>query len=122
VKGHWPDPTASGIPAREGFLARIEELAGRASRVAVATHDPVLARASLLRLRAAGTPCELEVLHGWNVGPSVRVAREMGVRVRVYVPFGNAALPYRLSDLRHEPRVVWRALTDTIRLSSATEA
>jgi proline dehydrogenase len=115
VKGHWPDPTGNGLPAEKGFLKRVEQLSGSTSLVAVATHDPVLARESLTRLLAAKTPCELEVLHGWNTGPVLRVAKELGVLSRVYVPFGNAVLPYRLSELRHEPKVVWRAFADMMR-------
>jgi proline dehydrogenase len=44
VKGQWPAPQAPEQDPRAGFLAVVERLAGRARRVAVATHDDGLAR------------------------------------------------------------------------------
>src|SRR5207249_2710885 len=49
VKGQWADAGVPNLEAGKGFLALIERLAGRASRVAVGTHDPALARLALDR-------------------------------------------------------------------------
>ena len=59
----------------------IDRLAGRAPLVAVATHDPCLARAAR-------------------------------VPARIYVPYGAAWVPYCLSQVRQNPRLLWWALRD----------
>ncbi len=109
VKGQFPATTGETDPAR-GFLAVIDALAGRAPHVFVATHDPALARASLTRLLAAGTPCELELLYGLPPGPALAIARELQVPVRAYVPWGTAYLPYALGAAKKNPRILaWLA-------------
>jgi proline dehydrogenase len=112
VKGQWPDPGAPEYKARAGFLAVVERLAGRARHVAVATHDAPLARAALERLLAAGTPCELQLLYGLPLEESLRVATALGTPVRVYVPYGEAWVPYCLSHARQNPRVLWWTVRD----------
>lgn len=114
VKGQWGDPDEPGIDPRAGFLAIVDRLAGRARHVAVATHDPPLAREALSRLRAAGTPCELELLFGLPVGPVTRLARSAGVPVRFYVPYGYGSLPYHLSHARQNPRIFWWVVRDSL--------
>lgn len=109
VKGQWADP-ARDLDLREGYLAVIDRLAGRAREVAVATHDPWLAGQALRRLRAAGTPCQLELLFGLPFHAVLQEAQAAGVSARVYVPYGAAWIPYALSRLRQNPRVlVWLA-------------
>jgi proline dehydrogenase len=98
----------------EGYLNVIDRLAGRARFVAVATHDPKLARAALERLRQAGTPCSVELLYGLPMKPALQVAGELDVPVRVYVPFGHGWLPYSLTQARRNPRVFWWILRDFI--------
>jgi proline dehydrogenase len=114
VKGEWPDPTAPEIDARSNFLAVIDRLLGRARHVAVATHDVTLAREAIRRLQAADTHCELELLFGLPVRPAVRVARETGVPVRLYIPYGHAFLPYCLSQARNNPRIFWWIMRDAL--------
>jgi proline dehydrogenase len=114
VKGQWPDPQHREMDPREGYLNVIDRLAGRARFVAVATHDPELGRNALERLRQAGTPSSLELLHGLPVKPALQVARDLAVPVRVYVPFGYGWLPYSLTQARHNPRVFWWVLRDLI--------
>jgi CelD/BcsL family acetyltransferase involved in cellulose biosynthesis len=110
VKGEWPDPAEPHRDLRAGYLAVIDRLCGRAAHVAVATHDPWLAAEALGRLRDAGTPCRLELLYGLPMDESVRQARELGVAVRVYVPYGQAFLPYAISHLGRNPRLaLWLA-------------
>jgi proline dehydrogenase len=108
VKGEWGDlDEPDDLDLRAGFLALVDRLAGRARHVAVATHDPALAREALRRLHAARTPCSLELLFGFPVRPGLRVARAAGVPVRLYVPYGQAGLPYQLAQARQDPRVCW---------------
>ncbi len=112
VKGQWVDPGAPDIDARKGFLAVAERLAGRASRVAIATHDTTLAQLALECLRGAGTTCELELLFGLPAKTSLQIAHAAGVPVRFYVPYGHAWLPYCLSQARQNPRILWWTMRD----------
>jgi proline dehydrogenase len=114
VKGQWVDPDDPQIDLREGFLAVIDQLAGKARHVAVATHDPPLAREALGRLLASGTPCEMELLFGLPLKSVMQVAREMGVRVRLYIPYGHSWLPYAFSQIQKNPRILWWVIRDTI--------
>ncbi|MGD0365592.1 MAG: proline dehydrogenase [Bryobacteraceae bacterium] len=118
VKGQWPDPAAN-IDAHAGFLNAIGALAGGETPVAVATHHPGLAAAALRKLQAAGTPCELELLYGLPSRAVLKVARELGVAVRYYLPYGHAWLPYALRQARRDPRILWWLLRDASRNSSA---
>jgi len=106
VKGQWADPDDPEIDMREGFLNVIDRLAGRASHVAVASHDAPLASEALHRLRAAGTSCELELLFGLPLYESVRAALEAEVPVRIYIPYGDAWVPYCLSQIKKNPRML----------------
>ena len=106
MKGRWPDHGSPEVDPRAGFLTLVDRLAGRARRVAVATHDEALARAALQRLRAAGTPCELELLFGLPAAAAAGAADELSVPVRVYVPYGHAMLPYRIPDARRDARIL----------------
>src|SRR5204863_5359382 len=49
VKGEWAGIRGDEADPREGFLKLVERLAGRAIHVAVATHNPAMARYSLRR-------------------------------------------------------------------------
>jgi proline dehydrogenase len=112
VKGQWADPGSPVVDPREGFLALIDRLAGQARQVAVATHDPPLAREALRRLQRAGTPAELELLLGLPTQGALRVARETQTPVRIYLPFGVSWLPYALLHVQKNPHVAWWALRD----------
>src|SRR5207247_3807890 len=90
VKGQWADPSNPAQDLRAGFLEVIDQLAGRAPHVAVATHDVPLAAEAIARLRSAGTSCEMELLHGLPMKASLRLARKLAVNLRVYVPYGKA--------------------------------
>ena len=107
VKGQWLDPaerfSARGL--RSGCLEVVDRLAGRSGLVAIATHDGALAAEALGRLVAAGTPCELELLYGLGAGGVLRATRRLAVPVRVYIPFGQAYLPYPLWRVGSEPRL-----------------
>jgi proline dehydrogenase len=107
VKGQWIDPEEPSLHLRRGYLAVVDRLAGRARHVAVASHDSRLIREALRRLTSAGTSCELELVLGLPRTRQLQVAREAGVRARVYVPYGHFALPYSLSQVRHRPRILW---------------
>jgi proline dehydrogenase len=112
IKGRWADLEEPEIDPRAGFLRIIDRLAGRVRHAAVATHDPVLAREALARLRAAGTPCELELLYGLPVRDAISAAEVVGVPVRICLPYGHALVPYNIEELRKNPRIIWWLLKD----------
>jgi proline dehydrogenase len=113
VKGQLPDPRQPQFDECVGFLALVNRVAGKAAFVSVASHDAALARTALSRLKAAGTPCELELMQGLPRQGAMLVARDLGVRMRTYVPFGEACTPYTLGSAARNPRVVWWALRDS---------
>lgn len=115
VKGQSPDPADPDRDAAAGYVAIVRKLAGRARRVRVASHNPALARQSLSILKAAGTPCELELLYGLPVGGQAALAQEFSVPVRVYVAFGHAFLPYALGSLRRNPGALLRLVREAAR-------
>lgn len=114
VKGQWPCPDQPSADPRVGFLAVIDRLAGRVSEVAVATHDAGLARKAAQRLAARGTACELELLCGLPRRGVMDLARAQGLPVRLYVPFGQAWLPYALGQVLRQPRLWPRLLKDSL--------
>ncbi len=114
VKGQWRDIEQPEIDLREGFLNVIDQLAGRARHVAVASHDAPLADEALRRLRTSGTSCELELLYGLPQRAALEVAAELEVPVRFYVPYGRAYLPYCLAQARRQPRLIWWLLRDSL--------
>ncbi len=115
VKGEWPDPEAPARDRRQGFLEVVDSLAGRAPEVAIATHDPWLARESLSRLRAAGTRCEFELLYGLPNREVLAVARAFSIPVRTYIPFGIAWRPYAMSKAADNPHMLWWVVRDFTR-------
>jgi proline dehydrogenase len=116
VKGEWAGIGDDEMDPQLGFLDVIDRLAAeRAKHVAVATHNPELARKALSRLKTAGTPCELELLYGLPQHPLMEIARHIGVPLRMYVPYGKAGLPYRLKDSVRNPRYIGWFLHDLFR-------
>jgi proline dehydrogenase len=118
VKGQWADPAEPDIDIGAAYLKLIDRLAGRVRTVAVATHDPALARAALARLRESGTPSELELLFGLPMKGALAVAREEGVPVCIYVPFGNGWMPYAFSQLRRNPGIALWMFRDAMAVAS----
>ena len=113
VKGQWPDPDYPSKDMSEGFIEVIQQLAGKAHNVRIASHDPPLVRKSIEILQQANTRCELELLYGLPIRDVLPIAKEMGVPVRFYVPYGFAWLPYSLNLLKNKPRVLWWLLKDS---------
>ena len=109
IKGQWPDDRSVGPRSEAGFRASfgavVEELAGASVRVMVATHDPVLLDSAVGRLRAAGTPCEIELLLGLPARRALAVAAHHGVPVRFYLPYGHPSLVYSPSSILRRPRL-----------------
>ncbi|MCP5023877.1 MAG: proline dehydrogenase [bacterium] len=115
VKGEWPDPEEPDMDMCAGFLAIIDRLAGRATFVNVATHDPRVASEAIRRLAAKGTPCEQELLFPLPMEPVVQSARSAGIETRVYISFGSGWLPYSLSKFTKKPQILFWLMRDLLR-------
>jgi proline dehydrogenase len=112
VKGQWPDPDDRRRDARRGFLEVVEALAGRVPEVGVATHDRRLATRALDALAGSGTPARLEQLFGM---PPVPPAHRRGAPLVVYVPYGEAWLPYAIDRALHSPRILVDVMVHLLR-------
>jgi len=104
VKGQWDDSERPATDPRSAFKRSSSALPGEACRSpSPRTIWRSLARhcGTCLRLvRNANWRC----CYGLPLGPAVALARELGVPVRVYVPYGKAWLPYAISQIRDNPR------------------
>lgn len=103
TKGEVEDADGADLDPSAGFLDLIDALAGGSCHVEVATQDPALAETALERLKAAGTSCELQVLHAMRSSAAVEVARKLGIGVRVYVPYGTGRMPYTREAIESRP-------------------
>jgi proline dehydrogenase len=118
VKGEWCGLNGDETDKSEGFMNVIDRLAaGHARHVAVATHDAALATRCFDRLERAGVSCELELLYGLPRRAMLKFARDRQIAVRIYVPYGQAGLPYRLKDVVHNPRIFMWFARDLVRAS-----
>jgi len=115
IKGEWADTKEHEREPRTGFLDIVERLAGRVPEVGVATHNPTVARKAVRRLRAAGTPCVIEVVRGYPIHRVLPVAIDEGVPMRVYVPYGNVAFPYTWEQVLRRPRIAVWVMRDLFR-------
>ncbi len=115
IRGEWVEPAERERDWREGFLEIVERLAGQVPMVGVATHNATLARQAIRRLKAARTPCELEVVRGYPIHRVLPVAVAEGIPMRVYIPFGYVAFPYTIGQVVRMPRIVLWVLRDVFR-------
>lgn len=102
-----PDPVA-------GYLAVTRALAGKASQVAVATHNPALCAQALDILVHAGTPTTLEQLHGLPMRKQLRLAGAHQLKTTVYVAYGQAYLPYVVSSVMRNPKTMLWLVRDLL--------
>ena len=93
---------------RISFQKLLEQLlAGGATKVGIATHDPVLvahAEATIRRLEIPADRYEFQML----LGVAGRLRRELvdrGHPLRVYVPFGELWFNYSMRRLRENPNI-----------------
>jgi proline dehydrogenase len=114
IKGEWANPGGDVPNTEEAYAELARTLAGRKAVVGVATHDPDLAERALRILQEAGTPCELEQLRGLPGHRTRRVARKLGVPVRVYVPFGPGWWPYAAEKALGRPYLPWWWIRDRL--------
>ncbi len=109
VKGEFKATSSSDeIDPERGFLTLIDRLAGNVPEIAVATHDYALAREAIARCKSAGSPVQLELLFGMPTARLIALAREMGVPVGFYVPYGDTLLIYGIHHFLKNPHKLLR--------------
>lgn len=114
VKGQWTDGLPAAVTPAEGFLRVVDQLRGHRAGVGVATHDVGLLAESLQRLIAAATPCWAELFFGLPFRAPAATARRLGVPIRIYVPYGRAAAPYGVTDVRRNPAAARWLIEDLV--------
>lgn len=107
VKGEWADPADPDMDLREGYLRVIRALAGRARFVGVATHDAPLAAQAMQILADAGTPFEQEFVFPLPIAAARAEGQRFGARARLYIPYGEAWLPYSLKRVLGNPKMLY---------------
>ncbi|MBI2837361.1 MAG: proline dehydrogenase family protein [Acidobacteria bacterium] len=105
-KGAYAEPPTAAIQKmkdiRSNYTTLAEALFRSRTYPAIATHDEQLIRACARMAQEMGVgkeDFELQMLYGMRPARQLELARE-GYRVRVYVPFGTAWLPYFYRRLR----------------------
>ena len=114
VKGEWADPEQPAIDLRVGYLRVIRQLAGRAKCVGVATHDAALAKSAMQILADAGTPFEQEFVFPLPIEAARREGERFGARARLYIPYGEAWLPYSLKRAFRNPKTFYWLARDLL--------
>lgn len=115
VKGQLETTKENSQDPHIGFLDLVRHLAGRVSCVRIATHNCVLAEKALTILGDAGTSAELELLYGLPVRNIIPIAQRHNVKVRIYIAYGSAYLPYALTSLKKRPSDLFRLLKEMVR-------
>lgn len=112
IKGQGKDPEKPQIDPRRSFLDLVRQVSGRASHVAIATHDRRVAEPALDMLRATQTSCSLEQLR--SLPRLDFLAEERGIPVRIYVAYGRPGLPYTLNHVTRRSAIIGWVLRDLI--------
>lgn len=105
-KGAYREPPSLAIQKmrdiRVNYMKLAEKLLRSRTYPAIATHDESLIQATVAKAREIGIgpeEFEFQMLYGMRPGRQKELASQ-GNRVRVYVPFGTAWLPYFYRRLR----------------------
>ena len=92
----------------QSFIETFRTLASGGCRVAVATHDLRLIRRIEDEMAFNSFPkenIEFQSLLGVPIGRTLRVLKDKGYRVRIYIPFGEAWFAYSMRRLRENPEL-----------------
>jgi proline dehydrogenase len=108
VKGDFEAGPGDGVDPGRGFTQLVQQLAGKVPDLALATHDCVLAREAIAICQKAGAPVQLELFFGRPASAMLALARETGVPVGFYVPYGDTLLVYVIRDLLCNPHKLLR--------------
>jgi proline dehydrogenase len=108
VKGDFGAGPGDEVDPGRGFLELVEQLAGKVPDLALATHDCILAREAIATCQKVGASVQLELFFGRPASAILALAREKGVSVGFYVPYGDTLLIYVIRDLLTNPQKLLR--------------
>ena len=80
----------------------------------VATHDAPLAAKAMAILAEAGTPFEQEFVFPLPIEPALREGVKYGAGARLYIPYGDAWLPYSLKRAFKNPKTFYWFARDLV--------
>lgn len=115
VKGQWIDKSNPGINPRKSFIELVEKLADRVPHIGIATHDIMLAKRVFEIAKRSSTEFELEQLFSL---PQIsgKLSRDFKIKVRIYVPYGTAYMPYSVNQMRVRPAILFWMLRDLLNI------
>ena len=121
VKGIYVEPRRVAYQEMDlinrNFVTLVQEIVAVGGRVALATHDERVLRASLDVLEREGVArdgYEIQMLLGVQPALRERLVAE-GHRMRVYVPFGAAWYAYSMRRLKENPSIAGYVARDALR-------
>jgi proline dehydrogenase len=121
VKGIYVEPRRVAYQEMDlinrNFVTLVQEIVAVGGRVALATHDERVLRASLDVLEREGVArdgYEIQMLLGVQPALRDRLVAE-GHRMRVYVPFGAAWYAYSMRRLKENPSIAGYVARDALR-------
>lgn len=114
VKGQWADPDDPGKDLRQGYIETISHAADLGLFVGVATHDAPIAAEAMRRLRVKGAAFEQELVFPLPIAAARAAAAPYIVPSRLYIPFGAAWLPYSVSRIARDPRILFWFARDLV--------
>ena len=121
-KGIYQEPPAVAIQDRLAINANFLQLVRQGfegeAYLGIATHDLELIAAveGLIRLLdIPPTRFEFQALYGVPMAGKLRALRDMGYKVRIYIPFGETWYEYSLRRLQENPRILGYVLRNLLR-------
>jgi proline dehydrogenase len=119
VKGDFAAQPSEEVDPVAGFVELAGRLAGQVPELALATHDSQVAREAIRVCRDSGTSLQIELFFGRPARAMLALARETGVPVRFYVPYGDTLIVYLVRDLLTNPLKLLRS--DALELLGSPE-
>ncbi len=107
-------PDKSDVDAN--YVRMMKRLLKRGNYPGIATHDPVMIRATLQFARENDIPqdaFEFQMLYGIRRDLQSQLVRD-GYRMRVYVPFGTQWYPYLMRRIAERPANLWFVLKNLL--------
>ena len=108
-KGAYKEPATVAYPEKAdvdaNYVALMQKLLDGGTYPGIATHDPAMIDATIAHMKARGySPdrFEFQMLYGVRRDLQRKLV-EQGLRLRVYVPFGEAWYPYLMRRMAERP-------------------
>ncbi|MGM0588775.1 MAG: hypothetical protein ACQETE_10195 [Bacteroidota bacterium] len=112
VKGQWPDPHHT-VDERKQFLALTDKLAGWSRHLGIATHDLPLAQKALAIASESPTSTDMEQFFSLPMN-AIETARDLNCDYRLYVSYGQPAIPYNYRFSMTRPSLASWMVTDLL--------